>query len=215
MHILLTDVVTCPRCGPEFGLIVLADRMEERHILAGKLGCANCREAFAIEEGVVDLRWPSVDPVEEAAAGQDRSIIPADPERPYRDAALLGITGPAGPVAVVSDDPSLVDEVQAHLPHLVVVGVSAAAPPHGGRTAGGWLLVSRTLPFRSRSLGGLVISAADTDRHVAEGLRSLGPGGRVVVDPAGSGTAAALLREDAELLLEQDGVAVASGSRAG
>lgn len=215
MHILLTDVVTCPRCGPEFGLIVLADRMEDRHILAGKLGCANCREAFSIDRGVVDLRWPPIGSAGDAAAGEDRSIIPADTERPYRDAALLGITGPAGPVAVVSDDPSLVDEVQAHLPHLVVVGVSAAAPPDGGRTAGGWLLVSRTLPFRSRSLGGIVLSVTDTDRYVAEALRSLAPGGRVVVDPVGSGTAAALLREDAELLLEQDGVAVASGSRAG
>ena len=46
MHILLTDVVTCPRCGPEFGLILLADRFEERRVMQGRLGCPNCREEY-------------------------------------------------------------------------------------------------------------------------------------------------------------------------
>lgn len=56
MHILLTDILSCPRCGPEFGLILLADRIEARRVLAGTLGCANCRSKYAIRDGVADLR---------------------------------------------------------------------------------------------------------------------------------------------------------------
>ena len=43
MHILLTDTLTCPRCGPDFGLILLAERIEGRRVMDGHLGCANCR----------------------------------------------------------------------------------------------------------------------------------------------------------------------------
>ena len=32
MHILLTDALTCPRCGPDFGLIVLAEGVEDRRV---------------------------------------------------------------------------------------------------------------------------------------------------------------------------------------
>ena len=54
MYILLTDALTCPRCGPEFGLLVLADRMEERRVIEGRLGCANCRSAFPIRDAAAD-----------------------------------------------------------------------------------------------------------------------------------------------------------------
>ena len=51
MHILLTDALTCPRCGPEHGLILLADAIEERRVVSGKLGCPNCRTTFPIAGG--------------------------------------------------------------------------------------------------------------------------------------------------------------------
>ena len=38
MHILLTDLLFCPRCGPQHGLILLANRLEERRVLDGWLG---------------------------------------------------------------------------------------------------------------------------------------------------------------------------------
>lgn len=59
MHILLTDILTCPRCGPEFGLVLLADRVEDRRVLEGRLGCPNCREQYPIVAGAVDARLPA------------------------------------------------------------------------------------------------------------------------------------------------------------
>lgn len=210
MHILLTDVVTCPRCGPEFGLIVLADTMEDRHVVEGRLGCANCREAYPISGGVADLRWPRA---AEAPAASPR--VEPDAERPYRIAALLGITGPAAPVVVASDDPALVDEVQRHLPDAAVVGISSEAPRGGGGWGSGWLLSSGVLPFRSRSLGGVVIAGGGSLFGLDEGLRCLRRGARIVLDPARAGAAEELLREGAEVLLDQEQVAVASDPRAG
>ncbi|HWK89996.1 MAG TPA: Trm112 family protein, partial [Longimicrobium sp.] len=56
MHILLTDLLTCPRCGPEHGLVLLADRIEERRVVRGRLGCPNCRETYPVAGTVADLR---------------------------------------------------------------------------------------------------------------------------------------------------------------
>ena len=211
MHILLTDVVTCPRCGPEFGLIVLADRLEDRRVLEGSLGCANCREAYTIRAGVADLRLR----VEESAGSPPRPLPDADPERGYRLAALLGVTGPAGPVVVVTEDPGLVEEVQRHLPEAGVLGVSRTPPPTGAGVGMGWLLSDGPLPFRRRSLGGVALAAGNPLPALDEALRTLSRGARMVVDPAPTGTAAELLRQGAELLLEESGVAVASDPRAG
>ena len=58
MHLLLTDRLTCPRCGPEFGLILLADKLVDRVVHSGVLGCPNCRDAFQVEDGFADLRAP-------------------------------------------------------------------------------------------------------------------------------------------------------------
>lgn len=211
MHILLTDVVTCPRCGPTFGLIVLADRLEDRRVIEGSLGCANCREEYPIHGGIADLRLRPA----ESGAGPSPSETHGDPERGYRLAALLGVTGPAGPVAVVSEDPALVEEVQRHLPDAGVLGVSRTPPPAGAGVGMGWLLSDGPLPFRGRSLGGVALASGDPLPVLDAALRSLSRGARVVVDPAPPGTAAELLREGADLLLEQSGVAVASDPRAG
>ena len=58
MHLLLTDRLTCPRCGPEFGLVLLADRLEDRRVLEGALGCPNCRDRYPVRDGFGDLRPP-------------------------------------------------------------------------------------------------------------------------------------------------------------
>jgi uncharacterized protein YbaR (Trm112 family) len=215
MHILLTDVVTCPRCGPEFGLIVLADWMESRQVIEGTLGCANCREEYPIRNGIADLRRAPREAPMAGVADITPSTPQTDTEKPYRLAALLGVSGPSGPIAVAASDASLVMEVQRHLPEAGVVGLSAVPPPDGEDAGIGWLLASDRLPFRSRSLGGVVLASGNALPLLEEALRCLGRGARLVVDPAPPGVAEALRREGAELLLEQDGVAVAFDPRAG
>lgn len=52
MHLTLTDKLTCPRCGPDSGLILLADRIRDRRVLEGSLDCADCMERYPIRGGL-------------------------------------------------------------------------------------------------------------------------------------------------------------------
>ena len=90
MHLLLTDRLTCPRCGPDFGLILLAREIVDRRVLDGEVGCANCREHFAVEGGFVDLRWPR-EPEPAPVSKPD-----VDPALAVKVAALLGLTDGSG-----------------------------------------------------------------------------------------------------------------------
>ena len=201
MHILLTDIVTCPRCGPEFGLILLADRVEERRVLQGRLGCSNCREMYPVDGGVLDLRL-----VEGAETAPDTP----DEDAAVRVAALLGLAGAGGTVLVVGPGAELAPAIAALVPGLEVVALTgrpAAGPeaPGVSRVAGG-----PALPLRGGMLRGVALTgAAAAEVPLAEALRVLAPGSRLLMDPAPVGAAEALGGVGAEVLLEQEGVLVA------
>lgn len=56
MDVALSDLLTCPRCGPMYGLVLLPYEVSDRRVRSGVLGCANCRERYPVEGGVADLR---------------------------------------------------------------------------------------------------------------------------------------------------------------
>lgn len=93
MHLLLTDRLTCPRCGPTFGLILLADRMVERRVLQGTLGCPNCRDSFTVRDGFADLRAPPRGDLPEGRAGADPAARPASPQAETVGEAPTGASG--------------------------------------------------------------------------------------------------------------------------
>lgn len=71
MHILLTDILTCPRCGPEFGLILLADELRDRRVHEGTLGCANCRGRWPVRRGFGRFALEDSEVVEGAEGTED------------------------------------------------------------------------------------------------------------------------------------------------
>ena len=200
MHILLTDILTCPRCGPEFGLILLADRVEDRRVLEGSLGCSNCREMYTVAGGAADLR--TRDGADAAGSG--------DPDAAVRLAALMGLAGTGGTVLVAGPGAELAPAIAALVPGAEVVAltralVGGADEPGVSRVAGG-----PGIPFRDGVLRGVALTgAAVAEVPPAEALRVVAPGTRVVLDPAPAGAAEALRAAGAELLLEQEGVVVA------
>ncbi|HEV2146362.1 MAG TPA: Trm112 family protein, partial [Longimicrobiaceae bacterium] len=125
MHILLTDVLRCPRCGPEFGLVLLADGVEDRRVSGGRLGCANCREAYPIRGGETDLRVPGGErlPEAEGARGGEEEAV--------RLAALLGLTEAWGSVLLVGAGADLADSLAALVPGVEVVR-AVGRPEEGG-----------------------------------------------------------------------------------
>jgi len=208
MHILLTDVLTCPRCGPDFGLILLADRLEDRRVMEGRLGCANCREQYPVRNGAVDVRIPGTAPDAEPSPA-DAEVGDAQ-EAAVRLAALLGLADARGTVLMAGPGAALAGHLAALLPELQVVaftpapGDRAAAPgvtPMAGSLA--------RLPFRGGKLRGVALTGGAQEGELAEGLRVLQTGARLVVENAREGTADALGRLGAQVMLDQEGTVVA------
>lgn len=212
MLIVLTDVLTCPRCGPEFGLVVLADRLEERRVSEGRLGCANCREMYEIRGGLADLRYPpGTQPVPAASVGTASEGADVDADA-LRLAAMIGVTGGPGVVLVAGDRASLAGEIVALVPEIGAVAVGAATVGMADRPGTSRVLSTERLPLRGRSMRGVALTGAVGDTLLEEGIRVLAPGGRIVLDPAPPDAEQRLERAGFVVLLAQDQVVVASGS---
>lgn len=202
MHILVTDILTCPRCGPDFGLILLADRLEERRIYEGSLGCANCREQYAVHGGLADLRYPPGPALPSVAAlevAEDAAI---------RLAALLGITGSPGRFLIIGSGAALAPTIAALVPEVEILAVDSALASFPEQPGVSRVAAGASLPFASHSLRAVALTGGD--ERLAEALRMLAPGGRIVLDPAAPGGADALRGAGLQILLDEEGVVVAS-----
>ncbi len=201
MHILLTDILRCPRCGPEFGLVLLAERVEERRVSAGRLGCANCREMYPVAGGEVDLRVPGT-------AGLPEGGVAAGPDEAVRLAALLGLSEAWGSVLLAGAGADLADALAALVPGVEVV--HAVGRPGAGEGEGrlSRVMAGAPLPFAPGSLRGVALGR-EAAGLAEEGVRLLAPGGRLVVEGAPAGAAEGLAAAGLRLLLDQEGWLVA------
>ncbi|MBI4543941.1 MAG: hypothetical protein HY703_01950 [Gemmatimonadetes bacterium] len=180
MHILLTDILSCPRCGPGFGLILLADRIEERRVLEGWLGCANCRERYGIGGGFADLRPPPAPPLLAAAGGPPA----ADPDEAFRMAALLGVAEGPGFLLVVGPAARLTPGISAIVANIEVVAADEAARGWSEQPGVSRLAVGAQLPFFSRTMRAVALTGDAAGAGLEEGARALAPLGRLVLEPA-------------------------------
>ena len=180
MHILLTDRLICPRCGPGFGLILIADRLESRRVIEGSLGCPNCRDRFPVEGGFADLRPPPRSTRDDAPELEPPKSPPA-----LEVAALLGLTEGAGNVALIGDMAGHATTLAGLVPGVEFIGI---APGLRGWEEGDG--VSRmtagvSLPLSSGSLRGVGLFADGEPSIVGELARVLARAGRIAVWGAG------------------------------
>jgi uncharacterized protein YbaR (Trm112 family) len=198
MHILLTDILTCPRCGPAFGLILLADRAEERRVLEGMLGCSNCREKYPVRAGAIDFGAvpEAVPPADDAAAAE-------------RLAALLGVT--EGPAFVLLAGPAAAHAaaVAALVPGLEVLTIGARAAEADGAGVNRLYAGPPGLPIASGRVAAVALTGNAADTLLAEGARTVSPLGRLLLDPAPADAAERLTRHGMRIAAQQDGTAVA------
>ena len=191
MNVALTDHLVCPRCGPPFGLILLAHDVRDRRVHEGEFGCPNCRDRFPIEGGFGDLRPPprSAGPGG-ASGGRDGSAgAPAGDlggdaaTRALKLAAALGVA--RGPGLMVVPD-SCRDEA-APLAKLVA-GIEVVVVGWGGRglMAEGVsaFVTGPALPLRDGVVRGVVAEGGAGEGWWGECLRVLMPGGRIVITEA-------------------------------
>ena len=172
MFIELTDHLRCPAEHEEQYLVLLPDRIEDRSVREGRLGCPVCGRTFALEEGVLDLGGAPA-PAETASALVPDAV-----------AALAGLNGPGGYLALVGPPG---DEWRGVAERLPGVGLVAVNP--GPRTVdqpGLSVLRGGRLPFKTRSMRGVVLGkpygedaawVREAARVVLPGLRVVGEGG--------------------------------------
>lgn len=210
MHLLLTDRLTCPRCGPSFGLVLLTDRMEDRHVLGGSLGCFNCRESYPIVDGFCDLRPPPRDPLPAA----EYPTADPDAEESTRLAALLGLVGGGGSIL-------LLGPTARHATPLVkmVEGIEVVAASHELRaipeSAGvNRMAVSGILPFFSGVFRGIALTGGE-EGLMEEVVRVMAPIGRIVVLESTPETEVRIRDLGLEVLIAEGEVVVARAARPG
>ena len=174
MHILLTDVLTCPRCGPETGLIVRSDVMKDRRVVEGALGCPQCETHYPIRGGIALLGPPRtvVEPI----------AVIDDQKASIRMAALLGATEPLGFVLVLG--PAAAASVPlARMVDNTEIIADAPSAPSASNDAVSRMTFGERLPFYTGRLRGIWLSGDAADRLLEEGARVLHPMGRLVLEP--------------------------------
>lgn len=218
MHLLLTDRLSCPRCGPEFGLILLADRLENRRVFHGTLGCPNCRDAFPVRDGFGDLRAPPRRGEPEGLAGTPGPPVDGDGANgdDTEDAeaekviALLGVTQGPGTLALVGAPSrharalaAAVDEV-----HVLAIDPDQRHWPESDGVSR--LMAAPGLPVYSLSLRGIAVDGRLGPDLLAEAARVVVPKGRVVVVHADAETAETLVEHGLEILATEAETVVAA-----
>lgn len=126
-----------------------------------------------------------------------------------RIAALLGLAGAQGTVLIAGPGARLASAVHALVGEVEVVGFSAT--PAGGREEPGMtrMVGEGALPFRGRALRGVALTGGAGPALLAEAVRVVQPGGRILVENAAPGTARTLSGLGAQLLLDEEGTVVA------
>ncbi|MFO7893917.1 MAG: hypothetical protein R6U63_09290 [Longimicrobiales bacterium] len=211
MNVELSDLLTCPRCGPTYGLVLLPYESEDRRVRSGVLGCANCRERYAIEGGVADLRVGDPDPDPDRESDPDpEGEPPAEPA--VRLAGLLGLAEARGAVLVAGPEAARAADLSALVEGVEVVAVTDREPGVGPGEAGGGgvsrVRIDRVIPFRSGSLRGVALTGGWSSL-VEEGARVLGREGRLVLAPSPVGVAERLAEAGLRVVAAEAGVVVA------
>jgi len=207
VHLLLTDHLCCPRCGPDFGLILRADRIESRVVLDGVLGCPNCRDSFSIAHGFADLRAPPRGELDAGLVGG-----PAEPRREEveRLVALLGVVGGPGAVVLVGHPARLSSGVAGALPESQVVGVDPDLRLWAEAVGVSRLAAAPGLPLRTASARAIAIDGRLDVSWLTEAFRVALPRSRLVVTHAGDETASRLRDAGLVVLAEERETVVAA-----
>ncbi|HSJ06760.1 MAG TPA: Trm112 family protein [Longimicrobiales bacterium] len=209
MHILLTDVLTCPRCGPAFGLILLADRIVERRVRDGALGCSNCRERYLIRDGI---------PMFADSPAAPDPMPAADAEAALRAAALLGVT--QGPAWILVAGPATglaggIADVLHDIEVIAAVRAARADVAGTGPSRVNTIQVADRLPLASHRMAGVLLGGAAAGTLLEEAARVLAPLGRLVLEGAPPDAEARIEAAGLRVLVRDDDTMIAIDRRVG
>lgn len=210
MQLHLTDRLACPRCGPEFGLILRADRMVERRVLDGILGCPNCRDGYEVYGGFADLRAPPRGPLAGARVGAAPGADEVAMDEVERIVALLGIVRGPGTVAVTGSTARFAAALAGLIEDVHIVALDPGLESWPDVPGVSRLTSAPGLPFFSRVLRGIVVDGTLGRAAVFEAGRVIAPMSRVIVVDAPDDAAAVLVEAGLDVLAVEAGTVVAT-----
>ena len=209
MQLLLTDRLACPRCGPGFGLILLADRLVERRVREGTLGCPNCRDSFLVRDGFADLRAPPRGELGAGLAGSD-PVGESDREEAERITALLGIPRGPGTVALIGRSARYAASLVEAVPDLDAVVVDADVASWSEHPGVSRVVSWPSLPFFSGVLRGVVVDGRLGRAMLFEAARVTATKCRAVVVDADADAPEVLKEAGLSVLAAEAGTVVAT-----
>lgn len=192
MNVLLTDHMVCPRCGPPFGLVLVAREVADRRVRRGEFGCANCRDSFPVEDGFADMRPQprSPAPPREGEAGGSAADASGhvgvsgqasgSAAAALRTAAALGLADGPGFVIVWDGREDEAVGLSEVVPDVEVVVTGWGARDFASAAGVSAMAVGDALPFADGVARGVVVAGAGRAGAWRESVRVLGPGGRIV-----------------------------------
>lgn len=243
MNVLLVDHLACPRCGPTFGLVLLAREVRNRRVRRGELGCPNCRDAFPVECGFADLRppprtplWPGTPPrpaAQSGGSGPAASDGPASGDGRAQRALRLGAAlnvggatgatgGQAGVYLVTEGCREAAVPLARLVPGIEVVAlgrcraeVAAGTEPSsdGAAAAVSAMATGAVLPLRDGAARGVALAGSDWKGRWREAVRVTASGGRIAVAEAPQGARKALEGAGLATVFDGDGWLVAQCTR--
>jgi len=196
MHILLTDILSCPVCGPGFGLIARSDEMRDRRIIEGALGCPSCERQYPVHASVAFLD-PEAERIPGDTVAADDDV---DPEAAIRVAALLGLNDARGFVLVAGPAAALASAIAGIAENAGVI----ADAMHSPAGAANRLRMGTRLPFYDGRLTGIWLSGESANAWLEEAARALHPLGRLVLEPAPPDSTARLEAAGLKIAAEQN-----------
>lgn len=198
----LSDIVTCPRCGPTFGLIMLADRVADRRAHDAWLGCANCRERYRIRAGFADLRFGAPAPEREGRGGAAEDAA--------RLAALMGVA--EGPALLLMVGAGAVNAaaVADLLPGVEVVAAWSPLESEGERAGvSRFATPAEVLPYRSATMSAVALTDAASIGLIEEAARVVVPRARIVVESSAQEVVERIERAGLRVLAKDERATVA------
>jgi uncharacterized protein YbaR (Trm112 family) len=201
VYLVLTDILSCPRCRPEQGLIVLSHRMVDRRILEGRLGCPICESQYPIHSGVADLRTGPA----EAQPSETRAHTALEL------AALMGVAQGPGFALISGGTPALAAELAETVANLEWIALGGSMETQIERAGVNRLAVdSGNVPVRARSVRGAIV--LDRGRSLRDIVRTLRPAARLVLAQPDDAMIAELSEVGVRMIARNDALLVAEKS---
>lgn len=167
MFLPLVDSLRCPKVHAETWLVASIERLDDRDIISGVLGCPECLAEYPIRDGVVHFdghahRPPFIAPTEHDAL---RLAAGLDLTDARMNAILHGAWGASAPI-IAGMSPA----------HLLLVN-----PPEGIASGDGVsIVVGEAVRFASASMAAAAIDATATPAQIAAFRAAVKGGGRLV-----------------------------------